>query len=254
MLDDELLRNVERMLGKDLTEILRDTLLHTGDIPLPKRPAPFERTPRGLSQWSSADFITSLRHHAFSGTYPDELPDEINLRGFKEPISRLLTLMQGDGKEHGRLGVVSLSKDSIILQETSKGTEKSVTMKERPNLFEPVVICMHTHPSPRNQVLSSYHLSPRDFAGFLEVPSSQATIVIANGLTLLAHKTAATPCFDGDLERRLELLCTKFETNPTIPRDLRLSRFTAEACRTLNLGLYAHQHSQHDDIAMRIEL
>lgn len=253
MFNDELLRDVERMLGKDLPGILRDTLLHTGDIPLPKRPAPFEKTPGGLSKWSSADFITSLRHHGFSGTYPDELPDQIDLSNFKKPITRLLALMQGDGLEHGRFGVVSLSKDSVILQETSKGTETGVTLRERPTLVDRVVICLHTHPSSRDEAPThSYHFSPRDLAGFLERSSSQATIVIADGLTLLAHRTAATPGFDGNLERRLELLCTQFENDPTIPLPLRPLRFTKEACRRLSLDLYIHKHSQSNYIANRV--
>ena len=205
-------------------------------------------------RWSGEAFRASMRHHGLSGTFPSELPHEIDLREFRRPLERLLELTKSDGREYGRVGVIAPWKDSLRLLGTSRGTNNEVRIVGQFSSLERAVIFIHTHPTQRGLTAAhSYNFSLQDFESFLTTPSTQVVVVVADGLTLLLYKTDRTPSLSPEVVERLHRLELEIFANSLIPADRKGARFTKRACEQFKIGLFAHKHSSPEYVAQRIE-
>ena len=216
-------------------------------------PAPHTGDPRQirLSTWSSQQLRDIIHAVACTERFVAHPPDQIDFGGFLPAFARLEILTKR-GSEYGRAATVNLSTRRILFGETVIGDETSVSIPIRGSQFTVPFLMLHSHPissSPRD----SYHFSSTDICSFLSFPSLQFTVVVAEGLTLVAMRTDTTPRYsDGIKERIIKLRDSTRSARLDGSSRSHGSRFTTEVCSMLNLGLYRIKHSDGSGLAKRV--
>ncbi len=132
------------------------------------------------------------------------------------------------------------------------GDEHSVSIPVQSTPFKVPILTVDSHPTS-STARDSYHFSAIDICSFLELSSLQFTVVVAEGLTLIAMRTDATPRYNEHVEERI--LKLRDSMRSSMAGDMtgdRAIRFTKDVCKMLNLALYCIKHSDGSGVAKRV--